>query len=147
MGDIKVLWLEGEQWSFFASVLLSKDRRVTRWDSSWHFSCCLSWIIYWSVGVGPWSLSPCSPVVVYIQLSSFPRTTYWRGYLFSIVYLCLLCHRLDDHKCVSLALNIYILFHWSVFLFLCQHDTGFFFFPVCFNLYGEGKKNKTSEFI
>ena len=29
----------------------------------------------------------------YMKLSSFPSTTYWRDYLFSIVYSCLFCHR------------------------------------------------------
>ena len=38
-------------------------------------------------------------------LSSFPSTIYWRDYLFSTVYSCLLCHRLTDHKCVGLYLS------------------------------------------
>ena len=29
---------------------------------------------------------------IYMKLSSFPSTTYWRGGLFSKVYSCLLCH-------------------------------------------------------
>ena len=41
----------------------------------------------------------------YIQLSSFPSITYWRDCLFPIVYSCLLCHRLIDHKCVALFLG------------------------------------------
>ena len=32
----------------------------------------------------------------YMQLSSFYNIIYWRDYLFSIVYSCLLCHRLTD---------------------------------------------------
>ena len=34
----------------------------------------------------------------YMQLSSFPSTTYQRDCLFSILYSCLLCHRLIDHS-------------------------------------------------
>ena len=30
----------------------------------------------------------------YMELNSFPSTTYGRGYLFSIVYFCLLCCKL-----------------------------------------------------
>ena len=37
-------------------------------------------------------------------LSSFPSTTYWRDSFFSIVYSCILCHRLIDHRYVGLFL-------------------------------------------
>ena len=30
---------------------------------------------------------------IYMWLSSFPSTSYWSGYLFSIVYSCLFCQR------------------------------------------------------
>ena len=33
------------------------------------------------------------------------KYAYWRDYLFSIVYSCLLCCRLKDHKWVDLFLN------------------------------------------
>ena len=34
-----------------------------------------------------------------VQLSNFSSTTYWRDWLFSIIYSCLLCHRLSSgHK-------------------------------------------------
>jgi len=33
-----------------------------------------------------------------MELSSFPSTTCWKACLFSIVYSCLLCHRLLDHS-------------------------------------------------
>ena len=57
-----------------------------------------------------WSGVPLpSPSVLvsffYMELSSFPSTTYWGGYMFSIVYSCLLCHRLGDHRYVSLSLG------------------------------------------
>ena len=38
-------------------------------------------------------------------LSSFPSTAYWRDCLFSIIYPCLLFHRLIGHKCMSLFLG------------------------------------------
>ena len=56
----------------------------------------------------------------YILLFSFPSTTYWRGCLFSIVCACLLCHRLGGYWCLNLSLELHILVHWSIFLFLCQ---------------------------
>ena len=37
----------------------------------------------------------------YVELYRFPSTTYWRDCLFSIVYSCLLCHRLVGHKCLG----------------------------------------------
>ena len=71
VGSIKVLYFGGGQWSCFASVLLCKDCRVTRLDSSRHCPCCLSLMTYWSVvslmtywSVGPWGLFPLSLVVV-----------------------------------------------------------------------------------
>ena len=39
----------------------------------------------------------------YMWLSSFPYTTYWRDCLFSIIYPCLLCGRLIDHKYMGLG--------------------------------------------
>ena len=39
---------------------------------------------------------------------------------FPIVYSCLFCWRLIDHRCVGLFL-VSILFHWRIFLFLCQY--------------------------
>ena len=41
----------------------------------------------------------------YMQLSSFPSSTYWRDCLFSIVCSCLLCCRLINRKCVGLFLG------------------------------------------
>ena len=60
----------------------------------------------------------------YMWLSRFPSTTYWRGYLFSTVYFCLLCHRLIGHRRVSLFLgflsrsfDLYFCFYASTILF------------------------------
>ena len=43
--------------------------------------------------------------LIYIHLSSFCNTTYWRDYLFSIVYSCLFWWRLIDHRCMGLFLG------------------------------------------
>ena len=43
--------------------------------------------------------------LIYMQLSSFPTTACWRYCLFSIVYSCLLYHRVRDCKCVDLFLG------------------------------------------
>ena len=57
----------------------------------------------------------------YTELSSFPSISYCRDCLFSIVYSCLLCHRLGDHRCVGLSLD---LLSFSIDLYFCV-----FFFP------------------
>ena len=57
----------------------------------------------------------------HIYLYSFPSTTYWRGSIFPFVYLCLLCHRCPQVP--RLISGFSILFHWSIFLFLCQCHT------------------------
>ena len=44
-----------------------------------------------------------------MQLSGFPSITYGRDCLFSIVQYCLFCHRLIDHRCVSLFLGYLVL--------------------------------------
>ena len=49
----------------------------------------------------------CVPVsLIYMQLSRFPITTYWKDCLFTILYSCLLCWRLIDHRCVGVFLGI-----------------------------------------
>ena len=52
----------------------------------------------------------------------FSHTTYWREYLFCIVYSHLLCCILIDHMSMGLFLGS-ILFHWSMCPFLCQFHT------------------------
>ena len=49
-----------------------------------------------------YGIRECSIPFFYIQLSNFPSTTYWRDCLFSIVYSCLIYHRLIDHRCMGL---------------------------------------------
>ena len=43
--------------------------------------------------------------LIYMWLSNFPSTTCWRDCLFPIVYSCLLCQRLIDHRYVGLFLG------------------------------------------
>ena len=50
---------------------------------------------------------------IFMQLSSFPSTTYWRHCLFSIVYSCRICHKLGDRRCVGFLfcfINLYFSF-------------------------------------
>ena len=46
----------------------------------------------------------------------FSSTTYWKDYLLSIVYVCLLCQRLDDNWCVGLPLDF---LSRSIVLYFC----------------------------
>ena len=50
-----------------------------------------------------YAVRKCSSFILF-YMSGFPSTPYWRDCLFSIVYTCLLCHRLIAHKCVGLFL-------------------------------------------
>ena len=69
----------------------------------------------------------------YMWRSSFSSITYWRDCLFSIVYSCLLCCRLIDHRCVGLflgflscSIKLYFCFcASSILVFFC------FFFWCC----------------
>ena len=54
----------------------------------------------------------------YTELPSFPSTSCQINCLFSIVYFCLLYHRLDDHKCWGLFL--YYL-SCSIDLYFCTY--------------------------
>ena len=49
---------------------------------------------------------------------NFPSTTYWRDCIFLPPF-----YRLVDHRYMGLSLDWSILFHWSIFLFLCQYQT------------------------
>ena len=59
----------------------------------------------------------------YMWLSSLLGTTFWREYLFSIVYSCILCCRLIDHRGVGLSLGFLSWPIWSIRLFLCLYHT------------------------
>jgi len=43
--------------------------------------------------------------LIYMQLSSFPSTTYWRDCLFAILYSWVLCWKLIDHRYLGLFLG------------------------------------------
>ena len=61
----------------------------------------------------------------YTQLSNLPSITYWTVCLIFVVYSCLLCHRLGDHKCVCLPLDF---LSYSIDLCIC-----FVPIPYCFD--------------
>ena len=87
-------------------------------------------------------VSGCSIPLIYIRLSSFPNTTCWREYLFSIVYSCLLCWRIIDHRCMGLFLYFVPLVYMSVFVPVsCRFDY------CSFVLLSEVWKGYTSSFV
>jgi len=49
-------------------------------------------------------------------MSNFPDTTCWKDCLFPILYSCLLCLRLIDHRCLGLFLG---LLFCSIGLYIC----------------------------
>ena len=66
----------------------------------------------------------------YMSLYSFPSTICWRGCLFSIVYSCFLCHRLGDHRCMGLSLDILSCFT-DPYLCFCDNTIVFYFLSFC----------------
>ena len=69
--------------------------------------------------------------LIYMWLSSFPSTTYWKDCLFPILYSCLLCQRLIDYKCLGVflgslfcSIGLYVCFGTSTtlswWLWLCN---------------------------
>ena len=73
-----------------------------------------SWIHFEFIFV--YGVTECSSFILLHVAASFPSTTYWRDCLFSIVYPCLLCHRLVDHRCVGLSLGF---LSCSIDLYFC----------------------------
>ena len=66
----------------------------------------------------------------YIQLYSFPSTTYWTDSLFSIVYPFLLCHSLMDHEYVNLFLgSLFCSFDWCAYI--CANTILFRLLQLC----------------
>ena len=57
---------------------------------------------------------------LYMYLSSFPRTTCWKVYLFSIVYSCFLCHRLVDQTFVGLPFYLVPLIYISIWVTITE---------------------------
>ena len=70
----------------------------------------------------------------YKYLSSFPSTTYWRDCLFSIVYPCLLCHRLIDHNCVGLFLFCF----FDLCVYFCASTILFWLQQLCSIVWSQG---------
>ena len=52
-----------------------------------------------------YGVGECSNFVLFHVAVQFSQHHSWRGCLFSIVYSCLLCHRLVDHRCMGLILG------------------------------------------
>ena len=63
-----------------------------------------------------YNVRECSNFIALHALSSFSNTTCWREYLFSIAWICLLCWRIIDHRCMSLFLYFVPLLYMSVFV-------------------------------
>ena len=59
----------------------------------------------------------------YMCLSSLPRTTCWRDCLVHCIFLPPLSKMRWPYVCGFIS-GLSILFHWSIFLFLCQYHTG-----------------------
>ena len=61
----------------------------------------------------------CSNFIILHVTVQFPSTTNWRGCLFSIVYICLLCHRLIRPLVRRFISRLSVLFHWSIYVCFC----------------------------
>ena len=120
---------------FIAITLGGRSERILLWfisKSIWPMfsakSFIMSGLIFRSLihfeFIFVYDARKCSISFFYMWLSSFSSTTYWRDCLFSIVYSCLLCHRLVDFRCVGLILcflsfstDLYFCFCASTILF------------------------------
>lgn len=59
-------------------------------------------------------------LLVCMKIPAFPAQLAV-DYLFSIIYSSLLCYNLLDHQFERFISGCSIVFHWSIYLFLCQH--------------------------
>ena len=75
-----------------------------------------NWYIHTMECYSSIKMRTCSISLIYMQLSSFPDTIFWRDCLFSLVYSCLLCCRLIDHNCVGWFMDS---FFCSIDLYVC----------------------------
>ena len=65
-----------------------------------------------------YGVSECFSFINLHAVFMFSKTTCWRDSLFSIVYPCMLCQRLSDHRCVGLFLgSLFCFIHLYVFFF------------------------------
>ena len=84
-----------------------------------------------------YGITKWSSFIFSMYLSIFPNTTYWRNYCFSIVYSCLLCHRLVDHmsKCLFLdsrfcSISFLIFIFIFIFFYCCSSTVVSIFCPL-----------------
>ena len=101
-----------ECFAYFSSRSFMMSCLIFKYLSHFEFILCMVWGCVLTSLVCMW-------------LTNFSNTTCWRHYLFSIVYSCLLCHRLIDHRCRGLFLD-------SLF---CSIDPYVCFVPIpcCFD--------------
>ena len=76
------------------------------------------WILYhratWKV---PYSVRECSKFHSFVcSCPVFPEPVIEESCLLSIVYSCLLCHKIIDCKCMGLFLGSLFSVHWSIYL-------------------------------
>ena len=79
----------------------------------------------------------CSNFILSMWLSSFPSTTYWRGCLFSLVYSCLLCHRLVGCRCMGWILG-FLSCSTDVYFCLCASTMCFWWLLLCSMVWSPG---------
>ena len=70
-------------------------------------------------------------------MSSFPSTAYWRDYLFSIAYSCLLCHRSIDHRCLGLFLG-FLSCSIDLYFYFCAITVLFWWLWLCSIVWSQG---------
>ena len=74
----------------------------------------MSWIYFMFIFV--YSVKKCFNSIFHMEQSSFPSTMYWRDCFSSVVWSCLLYHRLVDHRCMRLFLGFLFC---SIDLYFC----------------------------
>ena len=119
----------------FSLALENRSKKYCCDLFQWVFCLCFS-LSFIAFSLKFWSFIRCEFILYmvlenvlisffYIQLSNLPSTTCWRICLIFIVYSCLLCHRLGDHKRVCLSLDF---LSYSIDLCIC-----FVPIPYCFD--------------
>ena len=82
----------------------------------------------------------------HMKLSNLLSITYWRGFLFSIVYSCLLCHRWGDHRGLGLSLGS---LPWSMRLCFCFCASTIlsWWLQLCSGVWSQGGDSSSSVFL
>ena len=73
----------------------------------------------------------------YMWLSSFLSITYWWDCLLSIVYSCLLCHRLVGCRCIGWILG-FLSYSPDVYFCLCASTIQFLWLLLCSIVWSQG---------